>query len=106
MPLFLVTRLCHHGMSDQCFRVVEAPSRLAVVESMKRNPYRWSDFLHKSYLWDVFRDGRWTASELLQRVDRSTVDGDSRYQLAIHEITRVENVSDADEWVGPISVFS
>jgi hypothetical protein len=90
MPLFLVTCVCDEGVYANSFRVVEAPSRLAVAASMRQKPYRWDDFLRRSALWEAVRDGQWSAEELLQRIDATWVDGDSRYQMSIHEITTIE----------------
>jgi hypothetical protein len=90
MPLFLVTCVCDEGVYETSFRVVEAPSRLAVAESMVNDPYRWDDFLDRSRFWEQVRDRWWSAEEFLQRLAGSHVDGDSRYQLAIHEVAKVE----------------
>ncbi len=86
MALFLVTCVCDEGVYQNAFRVVEAKSRLAVAEQILRRPYDWDDFLGRSYLWEAVRDGKWSASQLLERIDATHVDGDSRYQMRIHEI--------------------
>ena len=91
-PLFLITCVCDEGVYDSSFRVVEADSRLAVAEAMVRRPYDWDDFLRSAYLWEEVRDGEWSAEELLERIDDTSVDGDSRSQLAIHEIEAVEKL--------------
>ncbi len=90
MPLFLVTCVYDEGIYESSFRVVEAPSRLAIAESMLRDPYPWQDFLYRSHLLDGVEDKRWSAEELLKRIDATHVDGDSDAQLAIHEIKQIE----------------
>jgi len=90
MALFLVSCVCDEGMSARSFRVVEAPSRLAVAALIMRQPYSWDEFLHRSYLWEDVRDRRWTPEELLARIDASSVDGDSRYQMAILQLPKIE----------------
>ena len=69
MPLFLVTCVCDEGMYAHAFRVVEAPSRLAVAAYIRQHPYRWEDFLRRSGLWEAVRDGQWSAEALLKRID-------------------------------------
>jgi hypothetical protein len=90
MPLFLVTCVCDEGVYANSFRVVEAPSRLAVAAYMRQHPYRWDDFLRRSALWEGVRDGQWSAEELLKRIDATWVDGDSRYKMSVYEITTIE----------------
>lgn len=90
--LFLVTCLCDEGMTERRFRVIEAESRLAIVESMHRDPWKWRDYLKRSQLWESLHEFRWTPEQLLHGINRSSIDGDSRDQLAIHEITRVETL--------------
>lgn len=90
MPWYLVTCVCDEGVYPNSFRVVEAPSRLAVAECVLRRPEHWADFLRRSHLWEGVRDREWSAGQLLKRIDASSVDGDSRYQLAILEIPRIE----------------
>jgi hypothetical protein len=98
MALFLVTCVCDEGVSPRSFRVVEAPSRLAVAASILRQPDSWAEFLRRSYLWEEVRDRRWSAEQLLAKIDASSVDGDSRYQMAILEIPRIEKCAES---VGP-----
>jgi hypothetical protein len=90
MPLFLVTCVCDEGVYANSFRVVEAPSRLAVAECMRQHPYRWDDFLRRSAVWEEVRDGQWSAEKLLKRIDSTWVDGDSRYKMSVYEITTIE----------------
>ena len=90
MPLFLVTNVCDEGLYDTSFRVVEAPSRLAVALYILRNPEPWKWWLQRSHLWEGVADGRWTADQLLERIDRTHVDGDSDFQFAIHELKTIE----------------
>jgi hypothetical protein len=91
MSLFLVTCVYDEGVYESNFRVVEAPSRPAVAEYMLREPYRWYDFLNRSYLWDGVENRRWSAEELLQQIDNSYVDGDSRAKLSLFEIKTIES---------------
>ncbi len=90
MPLFLVTCVYNEGVYENDFRVVEAPSRLAVAEELLREPYRWYDFLNRSFLWDGVEAPHWSAAELLERIDGSYVDGDSRAKLSLYEIKEIE----------------
>ena len=65
MPLFLVTNVCDEGLHENSFRVIEAPSRLAVAEYILRGPGPcWSRWLElrlperkesraASYVWPV-----------------------------------------------------
>ncbi len=92
MALFLATCVCDEGVYENSFRVVEAPSRLAIAESILRDPYKWSDYLCRSYLWQEVRDRKLSASELLKRIDSSSVDGDSRYKFSLYEIKNIERV--------------
>ncbi|MGH9846335.1 MAG: hypothetical protein ACREEM_47155 [Blastocatellia bacterium] len=92
MALFLVTCVYDEGIYESSFRVVEAPSRLAVAENMLNNPFHWKTFLDSSYLWDGVEEKRWNTEELLDRIDSTHVDGDSRCQLAIHEIKNIERI--------------
>jgi hypothetical protein len=52
-------------MSSRSVRVVEAPLRLAVTESILRRPDPWAEFLRRSYLWDEVRDRTWSAEHRL-----------------------------------------
>jgi len=90
MALFLVTCVCDEGVSPRSFRVVEAPSRLAVAECMSRQPYSWFEFLRRSGMWEEGRDYQGSGEQLLAKIDASSVDGDSRYQMAILAILKVE----------------
>ena len=105
MPLYLVTSLYDEGMYPSNFRVVEAPSELAVAEHMLSYPSQWCRFLERCYprdwreprvstksLWDCIQDQTLTPEQLLELVSQTRVDGDSETQLAIHEIT-VESLS-------------
>jgi hypothetical protein len=90
MPLFLVTCVCDEGVYANSFRVVEAPSRLAVAAYMQQHPERWNDFLRRSALWEGVRDGQWSAEALLTHIDATWVDGDSRYRMSMYAITTIE----------------
>ena len=47
----------------------------------------WWDLTYYPYKYGQPRG--WTAADLLARIDRTWVDGDSRYQVRIHEIEAV-----------------
>lgn len=105
MALFLVTSVCDEGVSPTRFRVVTGESRLAVAEDMLADPLKWEWALRPTELWwDLtyypYKYGQprgWTAADLLARIDRTWVDGDSRYQVRIHEIEAVASVGAAVE---------
>ncbi|MEP7338974.1 MAG: hypothetical protein ABI977_14660 [Acidobacteriota bacterium] len=97
MPLFLIACVYDEGLYESSFRVVEAPSRLAVAEYMLREPYRWQDFLDRSYLLNGVEEKRWSASQLLERIDATYVDGDSQAKLSVYEIKNIEQA-------GPLGV--
>ena len=97
MPLFLVTCVCDEGVWESSFRVLEAPSRPAVAESILRHPFDWRNFLERSHFWEEVRDRDWSADEFLKKLGGSHVDGDSQYQLAIHEITQIEASGKPDQ---------
>jgi hypothetical protein len=97
MPLFLVTCVCDEGVWESSFRVVEAASRRAVAESILRRPYHWHDFLERSHFWEQVRDHWWSPDEFLKELAGSHVDGDSQYQFAIHEITKIGSVGEPDQ---------
>ena len=90
MALFLVTCVCDEGVSPRSFRVVEAPSRLAVAQCMSRQPHSWFEFLRRSGIWEQGRDHQGSGEQLLAKIDASSVHGDSRYQMAILAIPKVE----------------
>jgi hypothetical protein len=86
MPLFLITSLYDEGISPNLFRVVEAESKLAIAQHMLEHPDQWGYFLYRSFHQEL--DGTTlTPEELLERLDRTHVDGDSLAQLRISEIT-------------------
>ena len=96
--LFLVTCVYNWGVCESNFRVVEAPSRFAIVQAIVDNPDIWGDFLRDSRLYEPIVRGDMpyyvdaqpvTAEEALELIDGSNVDGDSRAQLAIHPITEI-----------------
>ncbi len=97
MSLFLVTSVCDEGISPTRFRVAEAESRLEVAKDMLADPVKWEWALRQTELWwDLtyypYKYGQprdWTPAELLARIDRTWVDGDSRFQVRIHEIETV-----------------
>ncbi|PSB24038.1 hypothetical protein [Stenomitos frigidus] len=86
MPLFLITSLYDEGISPNNFRVVEAASKQAIAQHMLEHPERWDYFLHR-----CFHEEQWEATltpeQLLERIERTQVDGDSVAQLRINEIT-------------------
>ena len=100
MALFLVTSVCDEGVSATRFRVVKAESRLTVAQDMLAAPAKWEWALRPTELWwDLtyypYKYGQprgWTAADLLARIDRTWVDGDSRYQVRIHEIEAIADL--------------
>jgi len=86
MPLFLITSLYDEGISPNLFRVVEAESKQAIAQHMLAHPERWDYFLYR-----CFHEEQWestlTPEQLLERIERTHVDGDSVAQLRISEIT-------------------
>lgn len=101
MPLFLITSVCDEGVEQSNFKVVEAESKEAVAQDMLDNPYRWENFLRSSNLWwDLtyyeYKYGEpigWSAKDLLERINSTYVDGDSYYQVRIHEIKTVDQIA-------------
>ena len=83
MPLFLVSCVCDEGVSDGNFLVVEAADRRSVAAAVLANPTAWRRFLERSRVWDAATAASMTAEQLLAAIDRTRVDGDSDYQLAI-----------------------
>lgn len=100
MALFLVTSVCDEGVSATRFRVVEADSRLAVARDMLADPVKWEWALRPTELWwDLtyypykYEQPRgWTPTDLLGRIDRTCVDGDSSYQVRIHAIEAIADL--------------
>ena len=101
MPRYLITCVCDEGLSETSFVVVEAESRLAIAQQMLDKPYEWRRFLERTPLWweltyYEYKYGRprgWSAADLLAQIDKTHVDGDSSFQLRIHEITTVRCIS-------------
>lgn len=86
MPLFLITSLYDEGISPNCFRVVEADSKLAIAEHMLNHPQQWGYFFYRSRSEDM-EDREFTPQRLLDWLEQTHVDGDSTAQLRIHEFT-------------------
>lgn len=82
MPLFLITTLYDEGISPNLVRVVEANSALAIATHMLHHSEQWAYFLYRSFGEDLPL-GTLTPEALLQRIDRTFVDGDSTAQLRI-----------------------
>jgi hypothetical protein len=108
MPLFLITSVCDEGVSPSNFRVVEAPSRLAIAQHILDHVYEWERLLRPTRLWweltyYPYKYGEprgWSAADLLTEIDKTWVDGDSSNQLRIHEvgtILRLPEVGLADK---------
>src|SRR5690348_15583055 len=101
MPLFLITSVCKDGVDENSFRVVEAESALAIAQDMLDNAYAWEPLLQNTELWwDLnryeYKYGEplgWTAKELLDKIDATWMDGDSRNQLRIHEIGEIVRIT-------------
>ena len=96
--LFLVTCVYDEGVYASSFRVVEAPSRLAVAQAIVDKPDIWSQFLRDAHLYDPIIRGNMpyyadprpvTAEEALRLIDGSSVDGDSRARMSIYPITDI-----------------
>lgn len=102
--LFLVTCVVDEGVYDNDFRVVRAPSRLAVAEDIVRDPWRWDDLLRGALFWDDVM-GKYeykgeeppTPEELLEWMDSSTVDGDSYPRVSLYAILTIDNVGEQVE---------
>ncbi|MBY0228084.1 MAG: hypothetical protein K2W96_02270 [Gemmataceae bacterium] len=100
MPMFLVSSVCDEGVSDTSFTVVAAESRLAVAADMLADPWRWKRFLERTKLWweltyHEYKYGEprgWSAADLLREIDRTWIDGDSTYEVRIHEIKEVRRL--------------
>src|SRR5205809_8098151 len=98
MPLFLITSVCDEGVYESSFKVVEAPSATEIAKNMLQNPYAWERFLRNTNLWwDLtyyeYKYGEpfmITPEQLLARINATYVDGDSDYQMRIHEIKQIE----------------
>ena len=95
---FLVACVYNWGIDKDNFCVVEASSRLALVQAIVDKPDIWSKFLRDAHLYDPIVRGDMpyyaaprpvSAEEALRLIDGSSVDGDSRAQLSIHPITEV-----------------
>ncbi|MEQ9000686.1 MAG: hypothetical protein RID53_29820 [Coleofasciculus sp. B1-GNL1-01] len=102
MALFLITSVCDEGVYESNFKVVEAESKEAIAQDMLDNPYRWEQFLRSTTVWwDLtyyeYKYGEprgWSPKELLEQIDSTYVDGDSYFQVRIHEIKTIEKVRD------------
>ena len=100
MPLFLITSVCNQGVSDSSFRVVEAASPLDIAQAMLDEPYAWKSLLGNTELWwdltyyeyKYSEPLDWSAEELLDKIDSTWIDGDSRNQIRIHEVGKIENI--------------
>ncbi len=84
MPLFLITSLYDEGISPNLLRVVEAESPEAIAAHLLQHPEQWDYFLHRSFSQDLPL-GTLTP-EVLERIQRTSVDGDSTAQLRITPI--------------------
>ncbi len=100
MPLFLITSVCMDGVDESSLRVVEAESPLAIAQAMLDDPYAWEPLLQNTGLWwDLTRYEYTydeplgcTAEELLDKIDSTWMDGDSRNQVRMHEIEEIERI--------------
>jgi hypothetical protein len=83
--------VCDEGVYANAFRVVEAPARLAVATSMRQHPpISVGRFPTAQCIVGGGRDGQWSAEALLQRIDATWVDDDSRYTMSVYAITTIE----------------
>jgi hypothetical protein len=94
MPLYLVSCVCDEGVWGTSFKVIEAESRLSIAEAITRSPELWKRWLALSKVWWPSPDEEACPppEELLRRIDRSMIDGDSTWALRIHEIKSIEPV--------------
>ena len=100
MPLFLVTSVCDDGVDGRSFRVVEAESEVVIAQNILDDPWAWEPLLQNTELWwDLTRYEykygvplEWTAEELLEKIEATWIDGDSRNQLRIHFIENIERL--------------
>src|SRR4051812_37304276 len=98
MALFLITSVCDEGVYEGSFKVVEASSMTEIAKAILKKPYAWERFLRSSSLWwDLTRyeykygePFQITPEQLLERINATHVDGDSEYQIRIHEIGQIE----------------
>lgn len=103
MPLYLITSVCDEGVYPDDFRLVEAGSREAIAGDMLAQPLKWERFLRNTKLWSELTEGeygyeqprRWSAAELLARIDATRVDGDIENQLRIHPVGEVLQIPPA-----------
>ncbi|HEY9630496.1 MAG TPA: hypothetical protein V6C84_24640 [Coleofasciculaceae cyanobacterium] len=86
MPLFLITSLYDEGISPNNFRLIEADSTLAVAAHMLAHTQQWEFFLLRAF-GDDLPLGILTPETLIERIDRTHVDGDSSAQLRITPVT-------------------
>ncbi|BAU16118.1 hypothetical protein LEP3755_66850 (plasmid) [Leptolyngbya sp. NIES-3755] len=86
MPLFLITSLYDEGMSPNLIRLVEAETALEIATHILQHPEQWAYFLYRSFGQDATIHTL-TPAELLERINRTQVDGDSIAQLRITPIT-------------------
>ena len=101
MPLFLITSVCKDGVDASSFRVVEAESALAIAQVILDDPYSWEPLLRNTELWwDLtryeYKYGEplgWSEEDLLDKIDSTWMDGDSRNQVRIHEIEEIEQIA-------------
>lgn len=94
MPLFLITSLYDEGISPNLFKVVEADSPQAIAHHILEHPEQWEYFLYRSFTEDL-PIGILTPEELLERINHTYVDGDSRAQFRITPIT-VQSLNEVD----------
>ena len=106
MPLFLVTALYDEGISPNLYRLVEAESKLAVAQHMLEHPEQWGYFLFRAFHREL-DDIELTPETLLERIERTHVDGDSSAQLRISDIA-VESLDqiNTDPTFRPGTLFS
>lgn len=101
--LFLVTYVYDEGLHPAAFRIVRADSRRAVAAAMLADPYHWESFLRAAGLFQAATRGEAgyygdprpvSADALLERIDATRVDGDSRAQLAVLPVPRIDDIDD------------
>ena len=95
---FLVACVYADGVNVENFRIVQAPSRLAVAAHIVEHSDLWNTFLHDAQLYEPIVRGnmpyyvdarRVTPEEALRLIDCSSVDGENRARMSIQQIIEI-----------------
>jgi len=108
VKLFLITSVFDEGVYGSDFHIVQATSRIAVVQYMLDHPEQWRNYLVRTHprnwqdrsfdvgsLWDCAHQTEMTAERFLELIDMTNVDGDSDSQLRIFEVS-IEQLSEVN----------